>query len=589
MSGWSALYIFMLAAFTGYVVIGAVPVILHTPLMSGANFVHGIVLVGAMVTLGFARTPLEVAIGVIAVVLATLNVHGGFVVTVRMLAMFKSSRERGAGKGDRLGAGTGDARDADTRGADADTRAAPGDAMTPVDDVIKASYFATAVLFIAGLRSMSSPATARRGIVWAGVGMTVAAAATFFTPGLHHIRPHDRRDRGRHGARPVVGPARADDRHAADDRPLQRHGRRRGGGHRRRRAHQGRGGRRRPPPGRRRHPGRRRRPHRRGLVRRQPDRLRQAAGARQAGLNFPAQNVVDLAVLAVAVAGGVLVVLGETGVATHYGTPLVLGFIGVALVFGVLMTLPIGGADMPVVICLYNALTGLAVAFEGYVLANPAMIIAGMVVGAAGTMLTQLMARAMNRSLANVLFSGFGAAPAGGERPRAAALAPIEAERRRHHARLRRQGHRRAGLRHGGGPGPAQGLGARPAPDRPRRAGQVRDPPGGRAHARPHERAARRGRRALRLHLRPRRHQPRVRHGRRGPRDRRERHREPLGQDRSGEPDLRHADPRRGPGRQRRRDQARRAAPASPASRTRSSSKTTCACSTATARRPSPS
>jgi NAD(P) transhydrogenase subunit alpha len=93
-SGWTALYIFMLAAFTGYVIIGAVPVILHTPLMSGANFVHGIVLVGAMVTLGFARTPLEVAIGVFAVVLATLNVHGGYVVTVRMLAMFKSSRER---------------------------------------------------------------------------------------------------------------------------------------------------------------------------------------------------------------------------------------------------------------------------------------------------------------------------------------------------------------------------------------------------------------------------------------------------------------------------------------------------------------
>ena len=96
MSGWTALYIFMLAAFTGYVIIAAVPVILHTPLMSGANFVHGIVLVGAMVTLGFARTPLEEAIGVFAVVLAAMNVHGGYVVTVRMLAMFKSSRERSA-------------------------------------------------------------------------------------------------------------------------------------------------------------------------------------------------------------------------------------------------------------------------------------------------------------------------------------------------------------------------------------------------------------------------------------------------------------------------------------------------------------
>jgi NAD(P) transhydrogenase subunit alpha len=95
-SGWSALYIFMLAAFTGYVIIGAVPVILHTPLMSGANFVHGIVLVGAMVTLGFAHGALEVAIGVFAVVLAAMNVHGGYVVTVRMLSMFKSSHDRTA-------------------------------------------------------------------------------------------------------------------------------------------------------------------------------------------------------------------------------------------------------------------------------------------------------------------------------------------------------------------------------------------------------------------------------------------------------------------------------------------------------------
>jgi len=70
--------------------------------------------------------------------------------------------------------------------------------------------------------------------------------------------------------------------------------------------------------------------------------------------------------------------------------------------------LPIGGADMPVVISLYNALTGLAVGFEGFVLNNTAMIIAGVVVGSAGALLTQLMAKAMNRSLANVLFSNFG-------------------------------------------------------------------------------------------------------------------------------------------------------------------------------------
>ncbi|GAB4173059.1 MAG: NAD(P)(+) transhydrogenase (Re/Si-specific) subunit beta [Wenzhouxiangellaceae bacterium] len=85
-------------------------------------------------------------------------------------------------------------------------------------------------------------------------------------------------------------------------------------------------------------------------------------------------------------------------------------FLLAALAAGVLMTVPIGGADMPVVISLYNALTGLAVGFEGYVLQNPAMMIAGIVVGAAGTLLTQLMARAMNRPLTNVLFAGFGKA-----------------------------------------------------------------------------------------------------------------------------------------------------------------------------------
>jgi NAD(P) transhydrogenase subunit beta len=92
----------------------------------------------------------------------------------------------------------------------------------------------------------------------------------------------------------------------------------------------------------------------------------------------------------------------------HPGIDVIVLFFVLALVLGVTMTLPIGGADMPVVISLYNALTGLAVAFEGFVLQNEAMIIAGTVVGAAGTLLTQLMARAMNRSLGNVLFSGFG-------------------------------------------------------------------------------------------------------------------------------------------------------------------------------------
>jgi NAD(P) transhydrogenase subunit alpha len=90
--GMTALYIFMLAAFTGYEIIGRVPTILHTPLMSGSNFVHGIVLVGAMVAMGHAHTTLELVIGFAGVALAAGNAVGGYVVTERMLEMFKPSK-----------------------------------------------------------------------------------------------------------------------------------------------------------------------------------------------------------------------------------------------------------------------------------------------------------------------------------------------------------------------------------------------------------------------------------------------------------------------------------------------------------------
>ena len=91
MEGFVALYIFMLAAVTGYEIISKVPVILHTPLMSGSNFIHGIVLVGAMVAMGHAETSIQTIIGFIAVLLAAGNAVGGYVVTERMLEMFKSS------------------------------------------------------------------------------------------------------------------------------------------------------------------------------------------------------------------------------------------------------------------------------------------------------------------------------------------------------------------------------------------------------------------------------------------------------------------------------------------------------------------
>ena len=88
---YAGAYIFMLAAFAGWVIIGNVPAILHTPLMSGSNFVHGIVVVGGLFVLLNASTVLEQAIGFVAVLLGAGNVAGGYAVTVRMLEMFKSS------------------------------------------------------------------------------------------------------------------------------------------------------------------------------------------------------------------------------------------------------------------------------------------------------------------------------------------------------------------------------------------------------------------------------------------------------------------------------------------------------------------
>lgn len=133
---------------------------------------------------------------------------------------------------------------------------------------------------------------------------------------------------------------------------------------------------------------------------------------------FPGQKAFNAIVFLVAIVLGIATVV-------MMQQSFIIGFFVAALAVGILMTLPIGGADMPVVISLYNALTGLAVAFEGYVLGIEALIIAGMVVGAAGTMLTQLMAKAMNRSIASVLFGSFG--PQGEAAEISGAQKPIEA------------------------------------------------------------------------------------------------------------------------------------------------------------------
>jgi proton-translocating NAD(P)+ transhydrogenase subunit beta len=124
-------------------------------------------------------------------------------------------------------------------------------------------------------------------------------------------------------------------------------------------------------------------------------------------ITYPGQQVVN-GVIALAIVGLAVAILLVASIPAYFVPLLIL-----ALVLGVAFVLPIGGADMPVVISLLNAFTGLAVAASGFVLGNFALIVAGTLVGASGTLLTKLMSDAMGRSLANVLFGAFGSVVAG--------------------------------------------------------------------------------------------------------------------------------------------------------------------------------
>ncbi|MGH8582432.1 MAG: NAD(P)(+) transhydrogenase (Re/Si-specific) subunit beta [Gammaproteobacteria bacterium] len=265
--------------------------------------------------------------------------------------------------------------------------------------IIEIAYFAAAILFILGLKRMSSPVRAREGIVWAGGGMGVAILITFLTPGMHNylwmilaiaigsglawywakVVPMSAMPEMIALYNGMGGGAAA----AIAAVELLK-------------------------------------PGTHGMVALLLAVLGGAIGAisftgsivawgklqdliKRGGLfPKPQQAKVNLcALVAIGVLGLSMVLFKPVGL-------FIVLFFAIALAFGVIMTLPIGGADMPVVISLFNAFTGLAVGFEGFVLDNAAMIIAGTVVGAAGTLLTQLMAKAMNRSIANVLFSGLG-------------------------------------------------------------------------------------------------------------------------------------------------------------------------------------
>src|SRR5207342_3683929 len=130
-------------------------------------------------------------------------------------------------------------------------------------------------------------------------------------------------------------------------------------------------------------------------------------------ITFPGQNIFNALVFFAAVGLGIALI---AGVEDQWVLWLL---VALAVLFGVLFVLPIGGADMPVVISLLNAATGLAASATGFVLSNTVLIVAGMLVGASGTLLTLLMAKAMNRSVTNVLFGAFGQVQTGSGQARA--------------------------------------------------------------------------------------------------------------------------------------------------------------------------
>ncbi len=175
----------------------------------------------------------------------------------------------------------------------------------------------------------------------------------------------------------------------------------------------------------------------------------------------PGGQIVTIAIALVALLGTVALILGAAGVLVLSSeAALALLFIVVlaGLIFGVTMVLPIGGADMPVVISLLNSFTGTAAAMAGFVLGNPVLIIAGALVGASGAILTKLMADAMNRSIMNIMVGGFG----GGDEAAGAAagaggtVREIGADDVAIQLAYAQLGDHRAGLRPGRGPGAAR-------------------------------------------------------------------------------------------------------------------------------------
>jgi NAD(P) transhydrogenase subunit beta len=400
------LYIFILAGFLGYHVITRVPPLLHTPLMSATNAISGISLIGSLVVAGANYSRLSTALGFIAVTCSSTNVVGGFLITDRMLKMFKRREEVGIQH-----------RRFNPKlllaipvlvvvffvvmhwirrsGTDSQSSSA---ALSVV--ALRYFYILSAVLFILGLKGLSSPKYARKGMLLAAFGMVMAIAGTLFHPEIVNYRWIILGL----GIGSVVGgsmglqiPMTAVPQRTALSHSLGalaasligiseyvRH------------------------------------------VAVELDSVKMttigleviigsltftgslmAAGKLQgllpgAPITYRGQNVFNITLLA-AVVGSLIYLVFVPATSTLFFV-----MVGLALLFGFLLVIPIGAADMPVVIALLNSYGGLADASMGFVLMNKIQIITGSLDGTSGFLLSLLMCRAMNRSAINVLFGAFG-------------------------------------------------------------------------------------------------------------------------------------------------------------------------------------
>ncbi len=399
------LYIFILAGFLGYHVITRVPPLLHTPLMSATNAISGISLIGSLVVAGANYSRLSTTLGFLAVTCSSTNVVGGFLITDRMLKMFKK-REEFSIQHRRFNPKLllalpvliivllvlmhGFRRS----GNDAESSAVFAAAA------LRYFYIVSAVLFILGLKGLSSPKYARKGMLLAALGMVMAIAGTLFHPEIVNYRwitvglLTGGIVGGAMGLRiPMTAvPQRTALSHslgalAASLIGISEYVRHVAVG---------------------------------------LDHVKMttiglevvigsltftgslmAAGKLQgllpgSPITYRGQNIFNITLLATVVGTLIYLVFAPAAITLFFV------IVGLALLFGFLLVIPIGAADMPVVIALLNSYGGLADASMGFVLMNKIQIITGSLDGTSGFLLSLLMCRAMNRSAMNVLFGAFG-------------------------------------------------------------------------------------------------------------------------------------------------------------------------------------